>query len=71
MNTTPETIDPNLCPLCNKDNQCGNISACDSKLSCWCHSPEINFPEKLLNQIPDCPKNKACICKACALAYQE
>jgi hypothetical protein len=67
----PETFAHNLCPLCNKDNCCGNISACGSKTSCWCRSPEINFPAKLLNQIPNAVKNKACICKACALAYQE
>lgn len=26
MNTKPEFIDPNVCPICNQDNRCGNLN---------------------------------------------
>ncbi|WP_201356374.1 cysteine-rich CWC family protein [Amphritea japonica] len=64
MNTTPNTIDPNLCPICQQDNRCGNIASCGADESCWCS--EITFPEGVLNQVPDEAKGMACICKSCA-----
>lgn len=80
MSTNPETvnpetvnseiINPQLCPICQQDNRCGNLLSCGSDKSCWCSSSEIQFSEKLLNQIPNEVKNKACICKACALAHK-
>lgn len=62
-----DTIDPSLCPLCNKNNHCGNLSACNSSQGCWCSDKTIQFCETLLNTIPASAKNKACICKTCAL----
>lgn len=59
-------VEPNLCPLCNLDNRCGNLTDCGD--DCWCTSPDISFTNKLLNKVPDELKGKACICKACALA---
>ncbi|MBL4822793.1 MAG: cysteine-rich CWC family protein [Colwellia sp.] len=58
-----------MCPLCNKSNNCGNNSSCGSTLDCWCSEPTIQFPETLLKKIPSNAKNKACLCKSCAL-YQ-
>ncbi|MGJ8693339.1 MAG: cysteine-rich CWC family protein [Thalassotalea sp.] len=68
MSTTPESINPNLCPICQQDNRCGNLAACSSDESCWCTAPDISFSEQLLQLVPSAGKNKACICKACALA---
>ncbi|MBL4898958.1 MAG: cysteine-rich CWC family protein [Colwellia sp.] len=62
-------MDPNICPLCNQSNHCGNISPCDSNQGCWCSEQVIEFPETLLKQIPSNAKNKACICKACTLSH--
>ena len=68
MTKNTETVDSGLCPLCNQDNRCGNIASCDNKAICWCSSPEINFTDALLKQIPKDAKGKACVCKRCALA---
>ncbi|MDO6720417.1 cysteine-rich CWC family protein [Psychrosphaera sp. 1_MG-2023] len=51
--------------MCNTDNQCGNLTNCGE--DCWCTSPDITFTKELLNKVPDDLKDKACICKACAL----
>ncbi|WP_114325798.1 cysteine-rich CWC family protein [Candidatus Colwellia aromaticivorans] len=64
-----DNINPSLCPLCNQKNNCGNVSACDSSQGCWCSDQAIQFPESLLDKIPSTAKNKACICKACALIH--
>jgi hypothetical protein len=67
---------PQLCPLCAKDNACGNVInnnlACDEKkkLTCWCQDPNIQFPPELLQQVPDELKNKTCICQSCAMEFQ-
>ncbi|UTW02188.1 cysteine-rich CWC family protein [Amphritea atlantica] len=68
MSTTPDTIDPNVCPLCQQANRCGNIASCGSDPHCWCSSPEITFSDALLNQVPEATRGKACICRSCALA---
>lgn len=62
---------PNLCPICKQDNMCGNINSCDDNESCWCNSPEIKFPQTLLNKIDKDALGKSCICKTCALAMIE
>lgn len=67
MSANPDVIDPNLCPVCQQDNRCGNIASGGSGASCWCRSPEITFSDSLLNQVPDVAKGKACICRSCAL----
>jgi hypothetical protein len=64
-------IDPAACPLCNKNNKCGNIASCESNKGCWCSDPAIQFPDDLLAKIPSEMKNKACICKSCALLYNK
>ncbi|WP_332873982.1 cysteine-rich CWC family protein [Amphritea pacifica] len=66
MNITPDRIDPHLCPLCHQDNRCGNLSSCGSDASCWCRSPDISFPQTLLDRVPEEAKGRACICRSCA-----
>ena len=60
---------PELCPLCNKDNACLNLSDEASTKTCWCMNPKIQFPEALLTNIPDSQKGKACIRQACATKF--
>lgn len=64
------TPDPLACPLCGQANACVNLGDKDVTKSCWCNDPSIKFPEELLSQIPAEKRRKACICKACALKYQ-
>jgi hypothetical protein len=61
--------DPRLCPLCHQHNECGNLIPVTD--NCWCRDPEITFPKELLAQLPASAKHKACICRACVLAYLE
>lgn len=61
---------PSDCPLCGENNFCGNLSANNNGESCWCADSAITFPDSLLRQVSDVDKNKACICKACALAHK-
>ncbi|WMN89035.1 cysteine-rich CWC family protein [Vibrio parahaemolyticus] len=64
------TPDPLVCPLCGQPNSCLNLGDKDITKSCWCNDPSIKFPEGLLSQVPEEKRRKACICKACALKYQ-
>jgi hypothetical protein len=64
-----EYISPENCPLCNKVNQCSNLS--NSNKPCWCTNEGITFPVSLLNQVLELAKNKACICKSCALKHKQ
>ncbi|PCM44033.1 cysteine-rich CWC family protein [Marinobacter sp. ANT_B65] len=63
-----EYVNPENCPLCNKPNHCGCLA--NSSKPCWCMDEEITFPDSLLNQVVDAAKNKACICKPCALKHK-
>jgi hypothetical protein len=65
-----DNVNPNLCPLCHKNNHCGNVATSDSSQGCWCSDPAIQFPETLLTKVPDSSQGKACICKACALKHK-
>ena len=61
-------ITPENCPLCGNNNYCGNLSSSDNK-ACWCRDNKVQFPGSLLSQVSDADKNKACICKTCALSH--
>jgi hypothetical protein len=61
---------PNFCPLCGENNSCGNLSANNQGEDCWCVDSAISFPDSLLSQVSDADKNKACICKTCALRHK-
>lgn len=65
-----EYATPENCPLCAQKNHCGNLSSSEKNETCWCINSNITFPEGLLNQVSDAAKNKACICKTCALKYK-
>lgn len=60
----------NNCPLCGQNNFCANLSASSKDETCWCMDKSIKFPDSLLSQVSDAEKNKACICKACALSHR-
>jgi hypothetical protein len=64
-------INPLVCPLCGQPNSCLNLSTKDVTKSCWCNDPAIKFPPELRAMVPPEAKMKACICKACALKFQE
>jgi len=61
---------PTKCPLCGKLNHCGMASAENTGQPCWCMSSDIAFPNSLLTQVDNAAKNKACICRECALEHQ-
>ncbi|MDW6003980.1 cysteine-rich CWC family protein [Vibrio mangrovi] len=71
MSQNIKQINPLVCPLCGQPNACLNLSTRDVTKSCWCNDPNIRFPEGLRAMVPPEAKMKACICKACALKYQE
>lgn len=51
-----------ICPICGQDNGCviGNKD-------CWCK--DFDFPEGLIELVPEDKKRKACICKNCVQEY--
>jgi len=62
--------DESKCPLCGNRNACQNIvSDKVNSTPCWCDNTAYEFPDNLLNQIPEKFKNKACICQSCAQSY--
>ena len=58
------------CPLCGKNNLCGNISPNNNGEACWCMDNSLTFSDDLLSQVSNADKNKVCICKACALSHK-
>ena len=64
-------INPHTCPICKEKNLCLNLGETDKEKACWCNEPSIKFPEELLSQVSPELRKKACICKKCALAFQE
>lgn len=65
-----ENVSPENCPLCGQSNNCGNLSSGESK-TCWCADKAVTFSKELLNQVSKKDKNKACICKTCALRFKD
>lgn len=47
-----------ICPLCGQDNNCQH-----GEETCWCTNFE--FPQHILEMVPEDKKRKACICKSC------
>ncbi|WLR51933.1 cysteine-rich CWC family protein [Bacillus tianshenii] len=60
------TINAKKCPICQKENNCGNELG---KPTCWCS--EETFPEGIFALVPDEMRNKACICKDCLERFAE
>ncbi|MEG0472629.1 MAG: cysteine-rich CWC family protein [Solibacillus sp.] len=55
-----------LCPLCQKDNQCG-MTANSSTGTCWCF--HTSFPKEIFNQLPP-DRVEVCICENCLVAFK-
>ncbi|WP_328589289.1 cysteine-rich CWC family protein [Litchfieldia alkalitelluris] len=51
------------CPICQNNNQCGNVAR---ESQCWCIN-EI-FPEDIFRMVSD---DRACICKKCLNQYNK
>ncbi|WP_439134087.1 cysteine-rich CWC family protein [Pseudomaricurvus sp.] len=59
-----------LCPLCRKNNNCGNLkqpASSSEKLDCWCLHESI--PSAALEALPPEQRGKSCICQSCAKAF--
>jgi Cysteine-rich CWC len=64
---TPETADPDRCPLCGGPNNCAMQAqrrTGEPQPPCWCVT--VNFSEDLLARVPVRAQRKACICADCA-----
>jgi hypothetical protein len=61
-------FDAGKCPLCGQGNDCQLCTAAVDKGPCWC--TRMNFPEMLLQRVPEELKNKACICRACVTDFE-
>ncbi len=51
-----------ICPICGGDNGCiiGNKD-------CWCR--DFDFPEGLIEMVPEDKRGQVCICRQCAQTY--
>lgn len=58
-------ISAKKCPICNKENKCGNELGTST---CWCSTE--SFPEGIYQLVPEELRNKACICKDCLEEYR-
>ena len=54
---------PHRCPICKKDNNCGNLLQEEQYTPCWC--TKVRFPSGIFDLIPPEQRGKACICKEC------
>ncbi|WP_416826329.1 cysteine-rich CWC family protein [Ectobacillus polymachus] len=62
-----ESTHANCCPLCGKDNNCGNISG-KPHGTCWCN--DESFPKEIFEMVPPEQLRKACICKECLTKFK-
>lgn len=53
------------CPLCGGPNGCAPAASGSLDSACWCTETKIT-PE-LLARVPEALRNKACICRDCAM----
>jgi hypothetical protein len=51
-----------LCPLCGQPNDCA-MAADPNATVCWCE--DLEFPQELLDQVPENAQRKTCICRNC------
>lgn len=58
------TLDPKMCPLCGKSNQCAMEAGLGIE-ACWCTSTPIE--PTALQAVPESSQDKACLCPACAV----
>jgi hypothetical protein len=58
---TPQ-VNTAICPLCGQPNDCA-VVADPNATECWCEG--VEFPQELLDQVPDDALHKACICRDC------
>ena len=69
MQITAIHPDPQRCLLCGQANSCQALGEQDGHQACWCHDPVLRFSPELLARVPQALRGKACICKACVLAF--
>jgi hypothetical protein len=55
-------IDMAICPLCGQPNICA-MAADPNAAKCWCG--DLEFPQELLDQVPEKAVHQACICQDC------
>ena len=66
MSATKPGVDPRLCPLCGKPNQCAMEVERETGVKqppCWC--TQVKFDAALLSSVPEEARGTACICAAC------
>ncbi|HWO97701.1 MAG TPA: cysteine-rich CWC family protein [Bacillus sp. (in: firmicutes)] len=61
-----ETEQAKLCPICGKDNTCGNIAG-KPHGSCWCSSEF--FPTEIFDLLGPEQQGTSCICKDCLKGF--
>jgi hypothetical protein len=54
--------DPAKCPLCSQPNHCA-VAADPNATECWCE--DLEFPQALLDQVPNNDQDQTCICRNC------
>jgi hypothetical protein len=62
-------MNPELCPLCDRENDCQLCGVDSHKGPCWCAS--IPVPDELLARVVPELKNRACICQKCIGEYSQ
>ncbi len=67
MKSSPNPVNPCLCPLCGQENRCAmemERSTGVKQEACWCTT--ALFSQELLAKVPPEAAGTACICAACA-----
>lgn len=60
-------IDPSVCPICGKPNNCRLAQEVPSPEPCWC--TRIRISQHVLNLVPEQARNRACVCRSCVKKY--
>ncbi|MEO8000113.1 MAG: cysteine-rich CWC family protein [Gemmatimonadaceae bacterium] len=60
------TIDPSLCPLCARPNECAMV---DGGKTCWCFSTPM--ARDAIERIPSEQRGLACVCRNCGRTIEQ
>lgn len=61
----PMSHSAGTCPLCGAPNDCQLSTTSGYKGECWCMKED--FPEKLMERVPEEARRVACICRRCVV----
>ncbi len=62
-----KVIDPAVCPICGRPNECRLAQPDPAPEPCWC--TRVRISQNVLKLVPEPARNRACVCRNCVEKY--